>query len=114
MSWMPPKENDLVKLAKEADVKYKTKEAASLDKYASDLSTDLAGATDELDAVNSAWDTLQGQCVQMPSTYEERQQHRKDEITRLEGTLAALKEQEDAGAEEAPAAEEPAAEGAPA
>merc|ERR1740127_2903 len=104
------KENDLVKLAKEADVKYKTKEPASLDKYASDLATDLAGATEELDAVNSAWDTLQGQCVQMPDTYEERQQKRKDEVTRLEGTLEALKEQEDAGAEEAPAAEEPAAE----
>merc|ERR1740127_95789 len=106
------KENDLTKLAKEADVKYKTKEAASLDKYASDLGTDLAGATDELDAVNSARDTLQGQCIQMPSTYEERQQHRKDEIARLEGTLEALKEQEDAGAEaEAAAAPaEPAAE----
>jgi len=103
------KENDLTKLAKEADVKYKTKEAASLDKYASDLGTDLAGATDELDAVNSAWDTLQGQCIQMPSTYEERQQHRKDEIARLEGTLEALKEQEDAGAEAEPAAEEAAA-----
>merc|ERR1719440_1161741 len=108
------KENDLVKLAKEADVKYKTKEAASLDKYASDLATDLSGATEELDAVNSAWATLQAQCVQMPSTYEERQQKRKDEITRLEGTLAALKEQEDAGAEEAAEAAaapaEPAAE----
>jgi hypothetical protein len=102
------KENDLVKLAKEADVKYKTKEAASLDKYASDLATDLAGATEELDAVNSAWDTLQGQCIQMPDTYEERQQKRKDEVTRLEGTLQALKDQEEgAGAE--PVAEEPAA-----
>merc|ERR1740127_320507 len=102
------KENDLVKLSKDADVKYKTKEAASLDKYASDLATDLAGATEELDAVNSAWDTLQGQCIQMPDTYEERQQKRKDEITRLEGTLQALKDQEEgAGAE--PVAEEPAA-----
>merc|ERR1719265_1536110 len=108
------KENDLTKLAKEADVKYKTKEAASLDKYASDLATDLAGATEELDAVNSAWDTLQGQCIQMPSTYEERQQRRKDEITRLEGTLQALRDQEEGAggepvAEEAAAAEEGAA-----
>ena len=60
------KEADLVKLAKEADVKYKTKEAVSLDKAVSDLSTDLAGVQDELDAVNSAWQSLQSQCIAKP------------------------------------------------
>ena len=67
------KENDLTKLANEADVKYKTKEAVGLDKYASDVTSDLAGVTDELDAVNSAWQTLQSQCTKFPANYEERQ-----------------------------------------
>merc|ERR1719379_1813783 len=49
------KENELTKQAKEADVKYKTKEAVALDKAASDLGTELSGTQDELDAVNSAW-----------------------------------------------------------
>jgi len=88
------KENDLTKLAKEADVKYKTKEAVSLDKAASDLSTDLSGVQDQLDAVNSAWQTLQGQCVKMPANYEERQKRRADEVARLQNTLEVLEDQE--------------------
>merc|ERR1719222_1201705 len=78
------KEMGLTKLAKEADVKYKTKESVSLDKAASDLSTDLTGVQDELDAVNSAWQTLQSQCVATPASYEERQKRREAEIGRLQ------------------------------
>jgi chromosome segregation ATPase len=81
------KENDLTKLAKEADVKYKTKEAVTLDKDASDLSTEVTGVQDELDAVNSAWQTLQSQCVKMPASYEERQKRREEEVARLKDTL---------------------------
>jgi len=84
------KENDLTKLANEADVKYKTKEAASLDKAVADLSTDLANVQDELDAVDSAWQTLQSQCVAMPESYDARQARRKAEVTRLQDTLEVL------------------------
>jgi chromosome segregation ATPase len=84
------KENDLTKLAKEADVKYKTKEAVALDKSASDLGTDLSGTQDELDAVNSAWSTLQSQCIAKPASYEERQKRRQEEVARLQDTLAVL------------------------
>merc|ERR1719265_1029844 len=84
------KENDL---AKEADVKYKTKEAVSLDKSASDLSTDLSGVQDELDAVNSAWSTLQSQCIAKPESYEARKARREAEIARLQDTLEVLESQ---------------------
>jgi len=87
------KENDLTKLANEADVKYKTKEAVGLDKYASDVASDLAGVNDELDAVNSAWQTLQSQCTKFPANYEERQAGRKEEIARLQDGLEVLESQ---------------------
>jgi len=84
------KENELTKQAKEADVKYKTKEAVALDKSASDLGTDLSGVQDELDAVNSAWSTLQSQCIAKPESYEERQKRREAEVARLKDTLEVL------------------------
>ena len=46
------KENAVEKPAKSADIKYKNKEAASLDKKAAELSTDIEGAASELAAVN--------------------------------------------------------------
>ena len=44
------------------DVKYKTKEAAGLDKNVAELSTDLSGVTDELSAVLSGLDKLTEMC----------------------------------------------------
>jgi len=44
-------------------VKYKTKEAAVLDKSVSELSGDLATVSDELAAVVSALDKLKEMCV---------------------------------------------------
>ena len=52
----------------------KTKEAASLDKAASELKTDLDGVQDELDAVNFALGTITAQCVAKPETYAERKE----------------------------------------
>jgi len=84
------KENGMTKLTKESDVKYKTKEAASLDKAVSELATDLGGVQDELDAVNAAWKTLTAQCVAKPETYEERAARREAEITGLKDALEVL------------------------
>jgi len=86
-------ENALTKQAKEADVKYKTKEAVALDKAASDLGTDLSGTQDELDAVNSAWSSLQSQCIAKPASYDERQKRREAEVARLQDTLEVLESQ---------------------
>lgn len=84
------KENGMTKLTKESDVKYKTKEAASLDKAVSELATDLESVQDELDAVNSAWKTLTSQCVAKPETYEERKARREAEINGLKDALEVL------------------------
>jgi len=84
------KENGMTKLTKESDVKYKTKEAASLDKAVSELATDLAGVQDELDAVNSAWKSLQSQCVAKAETYEEKTARRQAEINGLKDALEVL------------------------
>merc|ERR1719238_2284010 len=45
------KENEVAKVTKERDVKYKTKEYVGLDKTVSELSSDLGGVQEELDAV---------------------------------------------------------------
>merc|ERR1711970_937250 len=50
------KEDEIATVQKSQDVKYKTKEAAGLDKAVSELSGDLATVTDELTAVISALD----------------------------------------------------------
>merc|ERR1719174_3425328 len=57
------KEDDIAVVKKQQDVKYKTAEAAGLDKSVSELSTDLASVTDELTAVISALDKLKEMCV---------------------------------------------------
>merc|ERR1719329_1880401 len=75
---------------KEADVKYKNKEAASLDKAVSETKTDLQGVQDELDAVNSAWASLKSQCVAVPKTYEERKARREAEVNGLKEALEIL------------------------
>merc|ERR1719331_156165 len=84
------KDNGMTKLTKEQDVKYKTKEAASLDKAVSELKTDLEGVTSELDAVNSAWKTLKSQCIAKPETYEERKARREEEVNGLKEALEVL------------------------
>merc|ERR1740117_2187082 len=101
-------EHDLDKLAKEAGVKYKTKEAASLDKAVSDLATDLGGVQDELDAVNSALSSLNSQCIGKAESYVERKERREAEITRLQDSLETL----EGAADEAAAVEAPAGEAA--
>jgi len=88
-------EHDLDKLAKEAGVKYKTKEAASLDKAVSDLATDLGGVQDELDAVNSALSSLNSQCIGKAESYVERKERREAEITRLQDSLETLEGEAD-------------------
>jgi len=84
------KENGFTKLTKDGDVKYKTKEAASLDKAVSETKTDLQGVQDELDAVNSAWASLKAQCIAVPETYAERKARRESEVAGLKNALEIL------------------------
>merc|ERR1719373_1190375 len=75
---------------KQQDVKYKTKEAAGLDKGVSELSTDLSSVTDELSAVLSTLEKLEKMCVAKAEPYAERKARRESEISGLKQALEIL------------------------
>merc|ERR1719207_506462 len=56
------KEDEIATVKKQQDVKYKTQEAAGLDKAVADLSGDLETVTDELSAVLKGLDKLKAMC----------------------------------------------------
>merc|ERR1719235_1694692 len=84
------KENEIAKVTKEQDVKYKTKEAKSLDKAVAELTADREGLQTELDAVLDYWEKIQEQCIAKPEPYEERKKRREAEIAGLKEALAIL------------------------
>jgi len=84
------KQDDIDRTSKGQDVKYKTKEAAGLDKAVSELSTDLSAVTDELTAVISALDKLKEMCVAKAEPYAERKARRESEIAGLKEALQIL------------------------
>merc|ERR1719263_2772851 len=81
------KEDQIAVTKKQQDVKYKTKEAAGLDKAVSELSSDLASVSDELSAVNSALDKLTEMCVAKAEPYAERKARREAELAGLKEAL---------------------------
>merc|ERR1719201_2850583 len=83
-------ENKMTKLAKDQDVKYKTQEAAGLDKSITELSNDLGSTNSELASVNSYYTKLQGRCVAKPTPYEEKKKAREAEIAGLKEALNVL------------------------
>merc|ERR1719313_2545349 len=84
------KENEIAKTTKEQDVKYKTKEAKSLDKAVAEYTGDREGLQTELDAVLDYWSKIQEQCVAKAEPYEERKKRREAEIAGLKDALAIL------------------------
>merc|ERR1719387_1109027 len=74
----------------EQDVKYKTKEAASLDKKAAELTTDRDGVKSELDAVNEYLKSLDDKCTYKVESYAERKARREAEINGLKDALDIL------------------------
>jgi len=84
------KEDEVSTTKKQQDVKYKTKEAAGLDKGVTELSTDLSGVTDELSAVTSGLDKLKEMCVAKPEPYAERKARREAEMKGLKEGLEIL------------------------
>jgi len=77
------KENDIAKVLKEQDVKYKTKDAAGLDKNVAELTSDRSGVEEELSAATQYLAQLQGQCIAKAETYGERKARREAEIAGL-------------------------------
>jgi hypothetical protein len=83
-------ENRVSKAMKEQDVKYKTKEAASLDKDISENESDLESAQTELDTVLEASKNIRAMCELKPESYEERKKRREAEIAGLKEALSIL------------------------
>mmetsp|Transcript_29933 Transcript_29933/g.69032 ORF Transcript_29933/g.69032 Transcript_29933/m.69032 type:complete len:704 (+) Transcript_29933:89-2200(+) len=83
-------ENKITKATKDQDVKYKTQEAAGLDKAVAEHSTDREGLQTELSAVLEYSEKLVDECVAKPETYEERKARRAAEINGLKEALTYL------------------------
>jgi hypothetical protein len=83
-------ENKMTGLAKNQDVKYKTQEAAGLDKAITELSNDRDSTNSELASVNAYYTKLQGRCVAKPTSYEEKKKARDAEIAGLKEALNVL------------------------
>jgi len=77
------KENEIAKVTKEQDVKYKTKDAAGLDKNVAELTSDRAGTEEELAAAKEYLAQLEGQCIAKAETYAEKKARREAEIAGL-------------------------------
>jgi len=84
------KENEIAKTTKEQDVKYKGKEAKSLDKAVAEHTSEREGLQTELDAVLDYWEKITEQCVAKAEPYEERKKRREAEIAGLKEALSIL------------------------
>jgi len=84
------KENAIEKATKDQDVKYKTKEAKSLDQGVAEVTSDRSGVQTELDAVLEYFSKLKEQCVAKAEPYEERKRRREAEISGLKEALQIL------------------------
>merc|ERR1719392_398026 len=86
-------ENKVTKTTKSQDAKYKTKEAAGLDKEIAELSSDRDTSNGELSAVMEYYAKIKERCVAKPETYEERKARREAEIAGLKQAAQILDEQ---------------------
>merc|ERR1719152_847723 len=82
--------NKITKATKDQDVKYKTGEAAGLDKAVAELSSDRDTANEELSSVLEYLAKLNDRCIAKPETYEERKARREAEIAGLKTALSIL------------------------
>jgi len=84
------KDNEIAKVTKTQDVKYKTKEAKGLDEAVAEKTSDKASTQSELDSVLEYWKSLQEQCIDKVEPYEERKKRREAEIAGLKEALEIL------------------------
>jgi chromosome segregation ATPase len=87
------KENEIEKVTKTQDAKYKTKESAGLDKSVAELSSDKDGVETELAAVMEYLKKIEEECIAKPETYEERTSRREAEIAGLKEAQTILNEE---------------------
>jgi len=86
-------ENKVTKSLKDQDVKYKSKEASSLDKSVADLTADRETSDSELRAVLEYYAKIKERCIAKPETYEARKQRRTAEIKGLKEALNILEDE---------------------
>merc|ERR1719379_366187 len=82
--------NKVEKTSKDQDVKYKTKEAAGLDKSTAEASSDREGVQAELDALVEYLAKLDKMCVAKAEPYAERARRREAELAGLKQALQIL------------------------
>merc|ERR1719389_12265 len=82
--------NKVATTSKGQDVKYKTKEAAGLDKATSEAASDRDGVQAELDALVEYLSKLDKMCVAKAEPYAERKRRRDAELAGLKQALEIL------------------------
>jgi len=82
--------NQVAKASKSQDVKYKTKEAAGLDKSTTEAVSDREGVQAELDALVEYLSKLDKMCVAKAEPYAERKRRRDAELAGLKQALEIL------------------------
>merc|ERR1719323_1369916 len=87
------KDNEIEKTTKEQDIKYKSEEAAGLEKATAEATSDKSGVQEELDAVLEYLKGIEDRCIAKPEPYEERVRRREAELKGLRDGLAILEEE---------------------
>jgi len=80
----------VTKTTKDQAIKYKTQEAASQEKTATEYSGDREQASAELAAVTEYYQKIQGRCIAKPESYADRTARRAAEIAGLKEALSIL------------------------
>merc|ERR1719502_1972749 len=84
------KENEIMKVTMDQDVKYKTKEKKDLGEALAEATSDRTAVQSELDAVLDYLKGIEARCIAKPMTYEERVKRRNAEINGLKEALEIL------------------------
>merc|ERR1719491_1428668 len=84
------KDNEIQRVDKLQDLKYKTIEAKQLDKSAAEETSDLNSVKEELAAVTEYLSRMEAECIAKPETYVKRKERREAEIAGLKEALSVL------------------------
>jgi len=87
------KENEVTKVTKEQDVKFKNRAAAGLDKSVAEYTSDRAGVVTESDAVKEQLKQLKARCAGKAESYAERKARREEEMAGLHEAMQVLESQ---------------------
>merc|ERR1712032_1815119 len=84
------RENEIEKVTKEQDIKYKTEEATGLDQATAEATSDRSSVQEELDAVLEYLKGIEDRCIAKAEPYAERARRREAELQGLREALTIL------------------------